>query len=70
MKIMLAACAILIAVFDRADALPFEPYVGLYRGRGSFDNVASTCGAFTPFQLWIWWLPSEHGLHRDGTFTI
>jgi hypothetical protein len=62
MKIVLLACALLIVVSTGVDAvLPARPYVGLYAD-GARGSMSMTPATFTPFQLWIWWLPSEHGL--------
>ncbi len=63
MRIMLLACAFLIVVSAAAGAvLPSKPYVGLYADAA--HGVTSLNPApFTSFQIWIWWLPSEHGLY-------
>jgi hypothetical protein len=59
---VLLACALLIVVSTGVDAvLPARPYVGLYAD-GARGSMSMTPATFTPFQLWIWWLPSEHGL--------
>jgi hypothetical protein len=62
MKILLLACTILIVASAVAGGvLPSGPYVGLYAD--ATHGVTSLNPApFTPFQIWIWWLPSEHGL--------
>jgi hypothetical protein len=62
MRKLLLACALLIGISTAAGAvLPSRPYVGLYadaaHGVTSLNPVP-----FTSFQIWIWWLPSEHGL--------
>lgn len=62
MKILLLACALLIVVSASAGAaLPSKPYVGLYAD-GTHLSTSVNTAAFVPFQIWIWWLPSEHGL--------
>ncbi len=63
MRIMLFACALLIGISAAAGAaLPSKPYVGLYADAA--HGVTSLNPApYASFQIWIWWLPSAHGLY-------
>jgi hypothetical protein len=63
MKILVAACAFLIVASAGAECLPSKPYVGLYADPGHSVMSVNYTGAFTSFEIWLWWLPSEHGLY-------
>jgi hypothetical protein len=63
MKILIAACAILIAASSGAHALPSELSVGLYADEERSVMSVYYGGVLTQFEVWVWWLPSERGLH-------
>jgi len=54
--------AVLLISTTCLDAQPAEPYVGLYADAGHSVMSVYNTGGFMPFELWIWWLPSQHGL--------
>jgi len=63
MRIMLFACVLLIVASTGASSMPSsELCVGLYAEASRSIMSVDYPGAFMPFELWIWWLPSEHGL--------
>ena len=60
-KILLTAAALLILA-GSLNAAPPRGYIGLYAdGNHSICNVMNP-GGFLPFTMYIWCLPSEHGM--------
>ena len=62
MRKLLLICTIVAFASGGAHALPSKPYVGLFADAAHSIEAVSNPGGFFPFMLWIWWLPSEHGL--------
>jgi len=56
-------CAFLIAASSGAHAQPSELYVGLYVDETRSVMSVDYGGPLTQFEIWVWWLPSERGLH-------
>jgi len=62
-KRMLLLGAFLVAASGGAYALPSSLYVGLYADEARSVMSVDYGGAPTQFEVWVWWLPSERGLH-------
>ena len=63
MNKVLLLCAFLVATSSGAHALPSELSVGLYADGARSVMSVYYGGPFTQFEIWVWWLPSERGLH-------
>jgi hypothetical protein len=61
MRILLVAFVVVAVMSSGADAAPSKPYVGLFQDQ-THSVTSVSPPAFVPFDLWICWLPSAHGL--------
>ena len=60
--LLIGVAMLLVASAVNADG-PAQGYIGLYAdGIHSVCNVMNPAGAFMPFTMWIWCLPSSHGM--------
>ena len=60
-KAVLLSAFLIVASAVAGGVLPAKPYVGLFAD-GAHGITSVNPATFVSFQLWIWWLPSEHGL--------
>jgi len=57
------ACAFFVVAVAGADLQASTAYVGLFADEAHSVTSVFNMGAITEFDVWVWWLPSEHGLH-------
>jgi hypothetical protein len=64
MKLLLLVCALLAVAVTGAESRVAHPYVGLFADDAHYNNCwIFYTGTDTEFDTWVWWLPSERGLH-------
>jgi hypothetical protein len=62
MRKVLMLCALLVVALAGANLEASTVYVGLYADEAHSVTSVDYAGAVTEFDVWVWWLPSEHGL--------
>lgn len=63
MRKLLWAIAIMAIAASAAHALPSTLSVGIYTDEARSAMSVDYAGAVTQFEVWVWWMPSEKGLH-------
>jgi len=61
-RVLLIAAALLMLAVAGAAQAPDSSYVGLYADVDHSVRRVDYPGAFTPFTMYIWWLPSVRGI--------